>query len=329
MGNKHVVSRLSLMRFDQELLENKEWLEKFSEELRKSFPEKNFEEMVAGLWNSKKLEKMSTEEILQKLSSLDITFDEEKFKNQAQNYISAIELADECYYPEEWDDTGFDDDFVWLAIIELWKRTLPEQYNVEMVDDALYNGYKLIGREECTEGLKEWERAWTMIKHIFPSTITSVEEADDFMPFPLTQSLFNWCQDVDDELYKRGIEDVSYFVKRIAYNREFCQRFPDTGDSVVQHMLKAEAESYYKLGDLEKAETCFQQLVERFPDYVWGYAGWGDIYWLFDEENPDYPKAEGIYQMGIVHCTAEKEKDILYERLESVKRESKKEKSKK
>ena len=83
-------------------------------------------------------------------------------------------------------------------------------------------------------------------------------------------------------------------------------------------MLIAEAESYAALGDAETAEKLFKGLTKRFPDNVWGYIGWGDMY--RDSHNrkipADYDKAEEIYRLGLARC--KNEVDAINERLEDL-----------
>lgn len=57
------------------------------------------------------------------------------------------------------------------------------------------------------------------------------------------------------------------------------------------------------LGDTEKAEELYEALAKRFPDSVWVYIGWGDIY--IDMTPPDFDKAEEIYRLGLERCTRE------------------------
>ncbi|MEA1944683.1 MAG: hypothetical protein U9N07_05050 [Euryarchaeota archaeon] len=263
------------------------------------------------------MRKMSTEEIIDKLESMNVEFDETSFKEQTQNYISATRLADDCYYTQDFDAEGPDEDFIWLAIIELWKRLIPERINIEMINDSMQDGYKFIGNGNYTEGMKEWEAAWNMIRTIIPPHIKSVWEADQFMPEPLTQSIHNWCQDFEMELYNAGIDDRSYFMKRIKYCHEFCDIFPDTDELILHNMHRAEAESYLALGDAETAENLFKERIEEFPDNVWGYVDWGDMYCFgrYSEKiPPDYDRAEKIYRMGLARCDTEIE--VIHGRLE-------------
>lgn len=228
-------SRLTMMKIQQDILEDTTLLKITAEEMRKSFAGMDWEKVLREMWNSKKVEKMSTEAIVEKLETMNVHFDGEQLKKLAQGYISAIELSDRWYYPDDRDVIGVDKDFIWLSICELWKRFIPERYNVEMLDDALHTGYIQILHANYEEGLKEWEAAWEMVKTLVPAAITSVEGADIFMPYPLTHTLTEWCQDFVDELCTAEQRDASYAVKKTAYINEFFEKFPDTDNSLLEY----------------------------------------------------------------------------------------------
>ncbi len=315
------ISRLTIARVVEDAKEDPELMKKYGERSNELHPETDFEEFLLRLWDREKVRKMSTEEIIDKLISMNVEFDKTHFKEQTQSYISATRLADDCYYTQAFDAEGPDEDFIWFAILELWKRLNPEQINIEMIDDAMQDGYELIGEGNCIEGVKEWEAAWGMIRAIVPPHIKSVWDADQFLPEPLTQSIHNWCQDFEMELHNAGIADESYFMKRIEYCREFCDIFPDTSESILHNMYRAEAESYLASGDAETAEKLFKELVEEFPDTIWGYVGWGDMYCFgsYSEKiPPDYDRAEEIYRMGLARCDTDPDIDAIYERLEGL-----------
>ncbi len=315
------ISRLTIARFAEDAREDQELMKKYSERSKELRPELDFEESLQKLWDRKKLRKMSTEEIIDKLRSMNFEFDKTRFKEQTQSYISATRLADDCYSVRDLGIEGHDEDFAWFAILELWKRLSPEQINIEMIDDLMQDGYKLIGNGNCVEGVKEWVAAWDMIRAIVPPHIKSVWGADQFLPEPLTQSIYNWCQDFEMRLHNAGREDESYFLKRISYCREFCDIFPDTRESILHNMYRAEAESYLELGDSETTEKLFNELVEEFPDNIRGYVGWGDMYCFgrYSEKiPPDYDRAEEIYRMGLARCDTDTDIDVIYERLKGL-----------
>jgi hypothetical protein len=254
------MSRLAIMRFEQKLQDDPKQLEQIGKEIEKKYSSNkdiNFKDFILRSWNLDKVRKMSTSEIIEKLESMNVDFEPERLKKQAQNYISAIQLAEDHYYTQNFHAEGQDEDFIWLAIIELWNRITPEKYNEEMIDDLIQDGYEDIDIRNYRDGIEKWEKAWDMITSIVPSHVNNIEDADKLMP-DLTQCLFNWCQDFEVELGNAGKEDDSFYVKRIKYCQDFLRIFPRSNETIIKNMRRAEAESYTELGDVEAAKELFK-----------------------------------------------------------------------
>lgn len=242
---KTSINQLAIMRYEQKLQEYPENLAKIGGELQKYYNDKSidFKDFILSSWDQKKLREMSTSEIIEKLKSMNVNFDIEQFKKQVVNYTSAIQLAEDHYYSQNYQAQGQEEDFIWLAIIELWNRIAPEKYNMEMLDDLMQEGYEDIDNQDYRDGIEKWEKAWSIIRSIVPSNIKSVSEADRFIPV-LTQFIYNWCQDFEIELANAAVEDNSYYEKRIKYCQDFLQTFPDSDKLITKNMLKAINESY-------------------------------------------------------------------------------------
>ena len=249
------ISRLALMRFEQKLIDNPKQLEQIDKKMEKKFDDRDisFKDFILRSWTLNKVRNMSTLEIIEKLGSMHVDFEIERFKKQAQNYISAIELAEDHYYTQNFVAQDQDEDFIWLAMIELWNRIIPEKYNAEMIDDLIQEGYEDIGKRNNMDGIEKWEKAWNMIISIVPPHITSVTDADKFLP-GLSQSISNWSPDFKMELANAGTKDASFYMKRIKYCQGFRRIFPHSDESIIKNMLRAEAESYTELGDMETAK---------------------------------------------------------------------------
>jgi len=315
--DKPSIGRLAILRIIKEAEENPRLLRKLKKGFRAFHPGESFEDFIASGWDRHKLREMSTEDIIAKLRSFDVMFDEDVFKEKARQYISAIRLAEDHYYPRDDTDLGRDEDFIWLAIVELWRRIIPERINVEMLDDAMQEGYSLLRGKDYPGAMSVWHTAWEMIKSLIPAKIKSVDGADEFFHEPLTQSIRNWCGDFEMELY-----NAHMYEQRIAYCHEFCLKFPDS-EAEIQGMLRAEAESYAELGNYDTAEEIFKALTDRFPHVIWGYVGWGDMYWLSRysrRTSPDYDKAKCVYRMGLERCA--EEADVIHGRIDDLMRES-------
>ncbi|AKB75356.1 hypothetical protein MSLAZ_2095 [Methanosarcina lacustris Z-7289] len=194
---KQGISQLAIMRFQQKLQEKPEELEKIGKQIGKQIgkysddQDTSFKDFILGGWTLKKVRKMSTSDIIEKLESMNIDFEIERFKKQAQNYISAIQLAEDHYYTQNFQAQDQDEDFIWLAIIELWNRIIPEKFNIEMIDDFIQDGYEDIGKQDSRGGIEKWEKAWNMIMSILPPQVKSVKDADKFLS-GLSQSIFNF-----------------------------------------------------------------------------------------------------------------------------------------
>ena len=77
---------------------------------------------------------------------------------------------------------------------------------------------------------------------------------------------------------------------------------------MLGNFYRAEAESYARLGDTETAEKKFKDLIDRYPNFAWGYIGWADNYWLdpFDEAAPkDYANHLWISNVILAEAVSE------------------------
>ena len=316
--------RLSIMRTLDHISRDPESLKRLEENAEAMTPGitriKPLKDKILKRWNLARVEEMSTPDIIAKLNDLKIDFDQKLFKKQVRNSTSAVQLADECYYPLAGEIAMEDDDFIWLAIIVLWKRDYPFCPNIEMLDDAIQAGYYLIEEDNYPEAMKVWGIAWNLVKRLIPSRIKSVARADSFPYESLTQSIRNWCGDYEMELYNAGLEDKEYFRTRIKYCREFRWKFPESKRLTIYNKRQSEAESWGALGKFQKADKLFQELIKDFPDYPYAYVAWGDLYSddrIYREyDRSDYARAEQIYRLGLERCDTDL--DALEDRLKEL-----------
>jgi len=161
------------------------------------------------------------------------------------------------------------------------------------IDSLMQEGYRLIAKGKERKGCDKWIDVWEIIKENKPEDVTTLKAIDDILP-NMIQSVDNWCPDLEMELHNAGIEDKRYFHKRIEYCREFCEIFCDENkEEQIPNFKRAEAEAYFCLGEIEKCDELFKQIIEDYPLYVWGLIGWGDQF--FDIRRKDYDMAEDLY----------------------------------
>ena len=270
-------------------------------------------------WDFDMIEPMSTDEVFAKLNRLGIAVTPEEFRQAAQRHESAERLA--CEWRERYPfrpEGRYDEDFVWMAAIILWKRLLPDRICFEQIDDRMQKGYRLLEQGSIAEACDAWWQVWEWIKDKVTPERDTLETLD--ADFRGMQAVFNWCQDFEMELGNAGVGDAEYHRLRIRYCQEFLGTFSGIDWWMQASFLRAEAESYWGLGEIETAEAKFEALIEADPDWAWGYIGWSDLHWLFLDGPKNYDCAESILQRALKRPNVEDREDVLA-RLESLRAE--------
>ncbi len=274
---------------------------------------------LAEGWDFDKIEPMSTSEIFARLWRLGVAVTPEEFRQAALRHESAERLADEWFARYPFQPEGrYDEDFVWMAAIILWKRLIPDRLCFEQIDERMQEGYDLLEAGRTASACDAWWQVWQWLKDkVTPerNTLDALDKA-----FRGTQAVFNWCQDFEMELENAGIDDPAYYRLRIRYCREFLETFPTVDWLMRGNFLRAEAESLWRLGEVKAAEARFAALIEANPDWAWGYIGWSDEYWLFKNSQKNYDKAEAILQRALALPNLEDRGDVL-DRLNDLRKE--------
>ncbi len=332
MGSRHV-NRLSMVRFTKKLKEDQEQLEEIGRvldkgaeetddlELKEMFDGEKFKKHIRNFIDLSKVRAMETHEIISKLRDMGIEFSEARFREQAKEYLSAIQLADEGYYSQGLTaETTDDEDFIWMAIIVLWDRLCPEIKNIEMLDKEMQYGYRALKEEKLEDCVERWRNAWDIVKKIKPPGITRVKTLDAFFPIRLNQFVFNWCQNFDTQLSNAGNKlDPSYHKLRIKFSRDFRRLFPEANELTIKNFRRSEGDALASIGKLQEAENVFENLIEDEPEFHGGYTGLGDLYREHGPPSsgkPDLEKAEEIYREGLEEVTGPTDREVLEDRLD-------------
>ncbi|MCL4440741.1 MAG: hypothetical protein M1609_09200, partial [Firmicutes bacterium] len=173
-----------------------------------------------------------------------------------------------------------------------------------------------------TEACRLWWWAWQKLKpFIVEHGLTNVDDLDRLLPGE--NSIYDWCQEMEQELGNVMDKAWVFALRRIAYAGEFPRLLPASDVLILQNMRRAVAESYDFLGDKDQCDAEFRRLVEDYPHWAWGYVGWGDTYWmsLAPGREKDYARSREIYAAGLPAGTDEQE--VLQERLAELEAESK------
>ena len=274
---------------------------------------------IAEGWTFDKIEPMSTEEICARLNRLGVSVTAADYREAAQRHESAQRLADEWYAQYTLRPEGrYDDDFVWMAAIVLWVRLIPDRICFEQINDLMQGGYDLLEAQHTTEACDAWWQVWEWLRDKVTPQRNTIAALD--VDFQGMQSVSNWCQDFEMELGNAGLSDPGYDRLRIRYCGEFLETFADVEWSMRGNFLRAEAESYWQMGEVETVGARFEALIQENPDWAWGYIGWSDLYWILRDSPKDYARGEAILKRALARRNLEDREDVR-DRLESLRAE--------
>jgi tetratricopeptide (TPR) repeat protein len=167
----------------------------------------------------------------------------------------------------------------------------------ESLDDKIQAGYELLASSGAVAACRVWLEAWDGVLRLLDKAgIKSIQEFDE--RFRGTQSLFNWIQDLEGELWNAGLEDRQFLTARIAMCEEGLRRFRTDDELLTENRRRALAESYYELGETASAEALYRGWLHLDPCWGWGWIGWSDCCRFTRTERQDLNRCEQILREG-------------------------------
>ena len=253
-------------------------------------------------------------ELLAKLRSFGIEIDRASLERKCERALSAQEIAGPLM-----DQSGHgsqESDWIWICVATLWRRWFPEQPSFEELDDKMQAGYELLKSSGAVAVCRVWLEAWSDVLRILDKAgMQSIQEFDE--RFQGSQSLFNWIQDLEGELWNAGLEDRQFLTARIALCEEGLRRFRTDDDLMTENRRRALAESYYELGETDKAEALYRGWLHLDPRWGWGWIGWSDCYRFTRTELRDWGRSEQLLREGLAVADVRGRSDLV-ERLADV-----------
>jgi tetratricopeptide (TPR) repeat protein len=236
---------------------------------------------------------MSDDDLLAKLCGLGVDADREKLAGLCDGALSAEEVVSERLRLHDWEA-----DWAWICLTELWQRWWPEKACLELLDDKIQEGYAADQRNDLVASGRIWLGAWSDVLRMCDATgARSIREFDE--RFPMTQSLFNWCQDLEMALENGGEHDPELRTARLEMAAEWLRRFPSEDALTTGNFRRALADSYFETGHQQKADELFQSWLDDDPVWGWGWIGWADCYTPYGPgKTQDYARAEEILRRG-------------------------------
>lgn len=244
-------------------------------------------------------EQLSDAQLLEQLRSLGIELDRAGLQALCQDALSAQEVASQILGGRlAASQRGtLESDWVWLAVLTLWQRWWPDQPCLETIDDKIQEGYERSG--DLGAATDAWLQAWSDVLHLCDAAgITTIAGFD--RRFPLTQSLFNWNQDLEMELGNAGLDDPAKLRARITVGEEVLRRFTDCDQLLVENWRRAIAEAWFWLGETSKADELYRDWLDHDPRWGFGWVGWASGYMPPPRSGAptDYQRAEQLLRQG-------------------------------
>jgi len=254
---------------------------------------------------------LSDEKLVEKLGTFGIGINRDAFQQMVNRFLSAEEIF-HWYFDQDHAQlkSDEDEDWLWICLVVLWERWAPEQPSFEMIDEMMQKGYDKQENDHVEEACEMWLRAWNwIIKIMDKKNLKTIHDFDK--KFRGTQSVWNWVQDLEMELWNAGHRNSEFFKARIEFTGDYLKRFPYEDKEVRGNMKRAFADSHFKLGDIKKAESLYEEWLKQDPEWGWGWIGYSDCYWMDWRENRDFEKAEQILKRGLAVPQVEDRDDII------------------
>jgi tetratricopeptide (TPR) repeat protein len=260
------------------------------------------------------------EQLLEKLQGFGLEGGRVELERLCEGALSVEEVAGPLVDRRGARDGRPHEDWVWLCLLELWGRWWPERVCVEFLGDKIQAGYDALERHDAVSAAATWLDAWSDVVRLCDlSGIDSIREFDD--RFSMYQSLFNWSGDLEDALWNAGREDPELLRARIAVCEQALRRFSDEDVLMVENRRRAVAESYFELGETDKAEGLFEQWLAGDPGWGWGWIGWADLHFFANHRPKDHGRAEELLRRGFA-TPGVRDRDDIADRLVLLYRET-------
>jgi tetratricopeptide (TPR) repeat protein len=148
-------------------------------------------------------------------------------------------------------------------------------------------------------GLKVWSNLLELKKMLCAHSIYELQEGHTTI-----YDLLYWATRFADELHNAGLIDKSFETEKIQFCETYVEMHRDMFDKEVRNLGNIRvslADSYYRMGKVEKADSLFREWLSVEPDWGWGWIGWSDSYWLWEVPglNRDFHKAKRILKEGL------------------------------
>ncbi len=256
---------------------------------------------------------MTDEQLIDKVRVLGLSLDRTVFDELRKGHLSAEEMSLSLSRERRLTFKGFEEEWLWVCLTVLWERWASETPNLEMIDDAMQEGYDFSDKGESDKAITAWFGVWKNILAVMDANkIKTLHEFNAV--FRGSQFVRNWVQDVETELLNACWQNNNRCSERIRFCEEVIERTAGNDSSMIEDMRRAIGDSYAVMDDRQQADSLFDGWLKADPEWGWGWIGWSDSYALFTRGEKDYGRAEQILKSGLA-ASGVRDRDDLLERL--------------
>ena len=185
-------------------------------------------------------QRLTENELLAKLQSFGLDLDRPSLERLSKQALSAEEigkpLLDQHTFKSQREER--ERDWIWICLVTLWQRWFPDEPSFEGLDDKMQAGYELLASRGATAACRPWLDAWAEVLRLLDKGgLQSISEFDE--RFRGSQSLFNWIQDLEQELWNAGLEEQPFLTARIALCEEALRRFGSDDELMTENWRRA------------------------------------------------------------------------------------------
>lgn len=182
-------------------------------------------------------------------------------------------------------------------MLALWQRWWPAKPCLETLDDKIQDGYATLAQDGGA-ATDRWLDAWSDVLGLCDAAgITTIAAFNE--RFPLTQSLYNWSQDLEMELGNAGGDEPAKLQARITVGEQVLRRFTDCDQLMIENWRRAIAEAWFRLGETSRADQMYRGWLDADPGSGFGWIGWASCYLPSGKNTPtNYQRAEDLLRQG-------------------------------
>jgi len=231
--------------------------------------------MARLFWTPSRTPALETEELVEGLRKLGIDASRNAYLELAINRFSAWSLSEVWRSEATKPLSRHEDDFLGMAACELWKRYCPDRPSIEMLDDWMQEGYRLMMDGNGPQACDRWSAVWEVIRSRLRPDMRTCDDARAI--FDGTQLLFNWVQDFALELHNAALDNACYADLGVQLCEDVLQQFPGESELFLLNFRADLGEFYYLARRDEQGERVLLELIRDYPDRAAGYARLADI----------------------------------------------------